>query len=333
MKELNLHKKFFGAQDEYFSKHPEYYTYASNFINESEGSLSYGKIECEVTGKNNFTMTLYKKTDNNIYFNLLELKIYNPSYLHYDDIFESIRIEIGGQIIDSIDDSTYINVYNQVFKTNREIRQEDDYMYIPLPFIPKEALLYTLEVHDIKILARLNLTYVRDLKGEYHTLQPELYANKYIIKESDSKVKNMIIYQSQFCGKEIFGPEMVHKMRLCFNHSVYLMYIAGNFDQSNVEKYVLKFNGEKVLEITPEELNKKNNELGYKFEYPTFLFSDIFEGYSDSTVNFSRIDKASVYIYHKSTSKHLEYIEYKVFALSLQALLIANEMAGMRFSK
>ena len=132
-------------------------------------------------------------------------------------------------------------MYNQVFKTNREIKQEGDYMFIPLPFIPEEALLYTLETHDI----RINCALKRDING-YLTLQPELYANKYTINKSNEteKIKNeMVIYQCLYTGAEVHGWSMgtSHKMRLNYNHPVYLMYIDGDFNQNNVEKYVFKF--------------------------------------------------------------------------------------------
>lgn len=306
-----LHEQFFGAQDSKFSKHPEYYT---NYIKD----YTYNKIEHTIENKGkSFSITLCKKCK--VYFNLLELKIYNPFKLNFDEIFEFISFDIGGQEFDRIYDELYINIYNQVFKT-KCIRYENDYMYIPLPFIPKEALLYNLENHDIIINCKLKI--VDDLK-------PELYANTYDIKDDCGKT-DMIIYQCQFNGSDSVGPAINHKLRLHFNHPVYLMYITGDFDYGNVEKYVLKFNGESVLEITPEQLDKKNNNLGYKFECPTFVFSDIFEGYSDTTINYSMIDNVSVFVYHKSMSKN---ITYKIFCLSLQAMTINHGMAGLRFSK
>lgn len=316
------HKKFFGAQDAEFSKHPEYYTYASDLIKNSNNTLKYSKIKCDVYEEKYWVIMTLKITEYNIYFNMLELKIYNPQKKNFDKIFDYINFEVSCQEFYRIYDSTYINMYNQVFKTNREIRYEDEYTFIPLPFIPKEALLYSLEYHSITIKCRKNYD---------HQFKPELYGNTYKIKESEKSEKSeMIIYQWQYTGDESVRPSLNHKIRLNFNHPVYLMYIAGDFDQNNVEKYVLKFNGEKVLEITHEALNKKNNELGYKFEYPTFVFSDIFEGYSNSTINFSGIDKASVSVYHKSVS---ECIIYKIFAMSLQSIIISDGMAGLRFSK
>lgn len=106
----------------------------------------------------------------------------------------------------------------------------------------------------------------------------------------------MVTYQCQYSGAETYGSGLHHKMRINYNHPVYLMYIAGDFNQNSVEKYVLEFDEKIVLEITPDELNKRNIEMGYKFDFPTFVFQIHLKGIQIQQLILQELTKC-IYLY------------------------------------
>lgn len=309
-----LHEIFYGSQDRIIDNYVfTDYLKDKDHVFEKLDTFDY------LSGNTRF---LTIKHLPNVVFNSLTVKIYNPDKKAFNQIFDSILLDIGGSWVDRIYNSEYIDVYNKLLKNESKIvNHVDDYTYFSLPFFHTKSFVYTFLHHEIKLRFQF--------KPSFHSSKLEIYANKYNDYDNliDKSIYNMI-YSSQFNGVKTFKSGNCDNIMLYFNHPVCFMFLKGDF--SKVVKYVLKFDENNILEYTPSELKNINKSLGYDFEYPVFIFSNKYFCKSDTTLNFSNMTHSSLDIHY---SENLQEHNIEVYSMFVQLMHYSKGMAGTMFGK
>lgn len=298
-----LHKKFFGYEDIGYLANPDYFNFLSNYLKDKKYTVVHEEIKCDVRFKNKSRLTI---NEPNICYNSLLLKIYNPLKKDFNTIFHDVSID--GDIFYSIYDSYCMKICNKVFNTD-DIEQIGDFLYIPL-CLSKEFLLYN---NNISI----NLFYNKNVGVDGSELNPVLYGNKYIIEDfNQSNIHNISYYQyNDTIEPSIYNN--IHTLILNTSHPTYLLYI-NNIDQTDVEKYSLESEHGNMLDITPNELIDINKKFDFDLNTVVFVFSTVFERYSDSTLNIGMFLRFTIKIHYKIKSNRQYY--------SLGGLFISSQI-------
>lgn len=300
-----LHKIFLGAQDVFVQS-----------LQNDNNKGDFGEIKCKSElGRIKDEIELIIDEQDNIYFNELELRIRYPPNSNYDKLFESIRLEIGGQWIHMVYNAKSIDIYNKFLKNNKKIRFDGEYMYIPLPFLNYNNFLYKLYYHKLKIICRFN--------ENVNKVNVTLYGNKYNFNTNENITQTL--YTCATSGIEKCNSEdNISKLQLAFNHPTSLLTVLdenGN-PLENVEKFVLKLN-QYSIEITPGNLIDINKRLGYSFDFPVFIF--------DPTINLTMVDSGLLEIHW--AEKCIPKKGLVLYNIHKNILVIGNGMGGLRFSK
>ncbi|MEK6882709.1 MAG: hypothetical protein AABY22_24010, partial [Nanoarchaeota archaeon] len=257
----------------------------------------------------------------------LELKIYNPDKIAFDDIFDKIYLSTGGNPISYIHDQDHIDLYEQVLKTERKIRTIDDFMYIPLHFFQAGSLLERPVYHDIKLECFL--------KKEIHNISNfALYANKYdyncILPQAS---RSIIIHQMACDIFEFNNTEVLEdKIRLNFRHQLFALSIVLQFSTDNIAHFSLRMGSIDIFKISPDELNDLNYRLGYtNLKYPVFILGDLRNDIYkqiDSLIDFNQVDLTLCITYKKRPKISRSY---KTIAINSNIFRIVSGMSWMPF--
>lgn len=356
-----LNKQFLGLQNIFLSSNPDIYSFKKNFLKNHDHTVLINEINFKLTGTEKcFSIEIDEPSE--VYFNLLELKIFNPDYTDFDDIFEQICFGIGKQRLTSLYNKSTIEIYNKIFKSGKGLRQIGQYMYIPLPFINSEALINSPQnipkdgAMDLRSWDKsVNIKFRIKNNNRLNTLvlseKMSLYGTKYILDDPLSVIdtnimKEMIYHQIQFTGKESYGyydskdrseNEKISKdceedfLHLNFNHLIHAFYIETNVSNDLISHFTLEVDGMVVLKYTPAELHQINTNLGYPdLKFPTFIFGNNTDSYSNTIPNFSRIEKACLRISFKIPLD--VHRTYEIFAINYNVLRTVSHHYGLGYS-
>lgn len=253
-------------------------------------------------------------------FNNLTLKFFNPDKKSPEYFIEDIKFTLGGSILYEIHDIyNYSNIFDQLFK--RYIKHENDYTYLPLHFINDNGLLFTPKYHEIVI----------NIKTKNLLINPCLQGKRYFTDIIENNQVQLAIYQNLKAKKlkqTINEKESILKLRSY--HTTNLIYLTSETNNyNNIKKIALKFDNKIVFEVTLDTLKHINKNLGYNFSCPVIIFSNIFDKYSDTTINLSRIDNIEIII----TQNYIEHCEnYDIYTVSNNIIMIQDGMCCLRMA-
>lgn len=254
-------------------------------------------------------------------FNNLTLKFFNPDKKSPDYFIEYIKFEICGQIMYEIDDIyNHSNVFNQLFK--RFTKHENDYTYLPLHFINDNALLYKSIWHESII----------HIKTRNNIIKPNINCKRYFSNLIQNSYSSMIVYQNHknMC-KQLLHNNLLPIIDIKLNciYPVYIMYLTTKTNNyKNIKTIELLINDEVIFNETLDTLNQVNNNLGYNFCCPVIIFSDIFDQYSYTTINFRQSYTANLRItLHKQSEE-----EYDINYIHSNILIAYNGMYTLKYS-
>lgn len=254
-------------------------------------------------------------------FNNLTLKFFNPYKKSPDYFIECINIQIGGLTMYFIQDIyNYSNIFNQLFK--RFTKYENDYTYLPLHFINDNGLLYTPMYHDIIIY----------IKTRKKMINPTIHCKRYFSNLIQNSCSSMIVYQNhKNMHKQLLHDNLLPIIDIKLNciYPVYIMYLTSKTNNyKNIKTIELLINNEVIFNETLDTLNQINKNLGYNFSCPVIIFSDIFNQYSYTTINFHGSYTANLRI---TLDKQNEQ-EYDIYYINSNILIGHNGMYVLKYN-
>jgi hypothetical protein len=301
---------------------PEIYNSHSRFLTGIH-QFSYQKLSVTTSTNNTIiSYTLLKTCD---FVNKIDLLLPNPNQLSINKIIKSITILVGNKIIDKIngDVETIIKTDSILFK--RKISHINDKTFIPLNLAPLYSfnmIQPSYKVEDVKI----NVEYCEN----YNHHDVELYGNKYVVDTNERKLyfnqpHSFHTIQHQYIIEKTHQYISNYSYTINFDYPLYAIYFWGIDKITNIR---LSLNGYDFYNGTVEALEHYKLSRGYDISPIMFLFSENdFDDSSKSTINFSRIDSAQLYI---STDQR-EDKDVHIVALSLQTFSHIDGFAGIKF--
>lgn len=318
-----FHLKHFGAQDQASKNLKERYLEKSeNYITE--------KLNC-IYDSNNYnrytnTIPFIVKEDAKWGFKNIVIKVRNPNKTNINEIFKDISFKVGGSYFDKIYNlDTYLNTFSQLFNIKDTI-YGDEYTFIHLPHLINQNLIYNFPWQHIEIICTPN----NNKQVNYNDI--EFFADKYIL--SNVKESEVLFYQCQYNGHLLYNnSRLIDIIPLNFDHPIYAIIIDTDSveDIEDIERIILQINSIDVIDISIKQLEDINKELGYKFKKPTILLSQTFCGYSETTINFSKVNSAKLLIKYTKI-KHTPNI-FDIYAINANINKITRDMIGVKFSK
>lgn len=277
---------------------------------------NHKKLETE---KRQFSgyLTLTLKFKPFLFFNLLELKFYNPEKKKFNEIFDWISFIIGYEMINEINNEEYINIINEIEKTGR-ITHNNNYTIIPLPFLVKKNYLVTKMYDEIKIEFKLH--------GLNEIQEPEIYASTYDIYRHT--------LNTLFIDFTEFNNRIIQQKCISLNNLDQLQFFnciwsfIGDF--TNIKSIVLSLAYKEII-YNIKSLKHLSKIKGYNFDYPTIIFNDIFIE-QKSFINFNKIYKKTIYFIDKNNNKIIPNENYKLIAININLLITMNNMIGIRYT-
>lgn len=283
--------------------------------------------------------------------NNLDLIINNPLKLPINQILECIECEIGGQRMDRIsvydindgdygddgddgDIETWIKTnYELFYKKRKTDFQEGNDIFIPIllaPFLDHILLpLNSLKYHSVKINIKLKNEFVKN----NHGCKIQIWGYKYYLAEkqrieTEQLEHNMITLQNQYTGLEEMKKGR-NVFRLNFNQPVCLIYFWG-FNKDKIRNIRLLLNEHDYFSGTVNILEHLKHKKGYTFDPVAIFFShDDFTNRTQGTINFSRINNATLII----ESDQEEPCNVKIVGINTNLLRIVSGMSGLAYSK
>jgi hypothetical protein len=315
-----------GAQDKYMSEAPELWDIGKIFLKNTH-QVVYEEIQTtRKTWNTHISFTINRQCE---LINKLDLVISNPENVSINKLIKKIEVEFGGQRMDCLnigDLHTQILTNCAIF--GRTMSHINGKTFIPLTMAPlhgNNLVMPSSKWHDLKILI--------DFVDERCSDTVQIYGNKYYLEMKDrqdlsNKDHALITTQNQHYGTDRI-KKGVNRFKLSYNHPVYMMYFWG-FDKSKVTKVVLQLNGVDFYNGPIEPLEHLKLSRGHNVE-PTFIYfsHDDIHKPTQSSVNFSRIDDATLWIYTEEEEERDIYI----VGLNMQPLRYANGLVGLAFSK
>jgi hypothetical protein len=315
-----LHVKYFGAQDK-IAKETASFEQKEKVLENENYIKEFRKLKTDLAinmsvAKPSRMLIIQEPT--NVYFNQFVLKITdypNIKEIKISDILEEIYLMIGSTRLDRI----YPFMLETWFQVEKDI-------YIPLPFLPKQAILYCFEYYriEIGIQHHKNETIKFALFADTYTLLSYPLINDLNPTDNHSSPKEMIndsikekkgeimLLQHQFNGYYTYEEYFVNSNTIkfspiWFNHPVHSMSIVG-LNKECIKKIELILDDIIVVSKTMREIEEINQsfDIAKPQHHPTLIFSP-FTFHSDTTINFSRVDKTELIVYLNSGVSELHY--------------------------
>lgn len=321
-------------KDIYKEKHKEIHeeysedTYTrtkSKFICNKKGK--YQKLQTEIKAdvrykyETNFiretiNVSELKINEHYVYYNLLELHVENPDKKSFNELFNNIVFEVGGQRIFKLSNEEQINIYAELFKINK-IKEQNGVLIIPLPFFVKNQYFINARYHETKII----LDYKEN--NLIYSLYGYTYDNIKIIKE------NLGIIQQPYNPLPFNENENGNSNDLNFRENIlqcnyndltlptYLLSCIVNL--SNIEYIVINLDDKHKIKYNLNKMNIINKGYGYTFNYPTIIFDENFFDKRESTLNFSRIHNLSILFFDNQDNELIR--EYNLISINYNILI------------
>ena len=238
----------------------------------------------------------------------VDLVLHDPDRLGVAGILRGVRVEIGGQRIDSwrcddtigrIDDSEAAAgvAFGTLVTTiaglhGREVTRSDDTLFVPLALAPFHAdtllPIGALAFHDVKVIVRFAASYRMQSLAT-------LYGDQYVLESAGRRrtVENLSLGVEQTHTSMGFrtaegGGEASHVLHL--DHPVTTLFFWG-FDRATVTRVKLTLDGIPFYEGPVAPLERLKAVRGFGHLEPTAIFFARvpMHSQSQSTVNFSRV--------------------------------------------
>lgn len=317
----------YGAADVYFKSD-------SNIFNGKKLLLQneiYKTIYCNLTYfikkiGTNITYSIVRDCD---LINMMDLIIENPEKKKISELVEKIEVEFGGQRIDCFsctDIETQIRTTGKIYK--REVFESDTKIIIPLSLAPLHNNNLTFPsslYHELRIWIKYRSEDIVD--------RAKLYAQKYYLdtpgrKFLSEKSLEYVTFQNQYTGAEVMKKGK-NIFKINYNHPIYLIYFWG-FDKSKVKNVKLCLNKNPYFDDSLDILEYNKKKRGLNIDPCVIFFSEDMPGeFTKSSVNFSRIDHATIEI---ETDQEEDCI-FEMVGISMQPIRYMSGMVGLAFSK
>lgn len=316
-----------GVQDKYMCDNPTLFDIREKFLT---GYHQYSYQQIDVIKNSKLNKSTYKLEKTCDLVNSIDLVLPNPYNLPLNKIIKSISTEVGGQRLDKIMDDidTIIDTDCVLFK--RKKTHINGKTFVPLnlaPLYDHNMIMPSYEYHEFLI----NVEY----DEKYDHSDVILCGKKYMLdtlerKRLHNEPHTFITTQHQSIGVEKITRYVGdYSFKVDFNHPMYLIYFWG-FDKTKIKNIRLTLNGQDFYNGSVEILEHHKLSRGYDVEPLMIFFSqEDFDKSTHCTVNFSRIDSASLYI---STDERDDKDVY-IMGLNLQPYKYTSGMCGLAFSK
>ena len=197
-------------------------------------------------------------TANRSYYNIKLYQYECLGEIYFKDYsnIKKIQLQIGGQLIDSIEDNNIIQPLQKLYNMEG------------IPFFILKQMIPYLAFHNISVIFEL----YKDDELSYN-----VYEHKYL---NNNEQETHFIFQNQFSNDINIGC----KIRLTFNHIVYILLVKTE-PYSKIKSLILN---DLTLQLN---LNESNN--GYDIYYLTFDLLDE-NSILKYGIKFSRIDKCII---------------------------------------
>ena len=317
---LNWHEHYFSAHDKYSENN---FRLLPAFTNTRHLELKNDHDVCPSGYGRKTRQSVPFGVENVDYITFLYLKIYNPQNKSLDKLIEQIEVEVGGSIVQCLDnlDFTYANL--QELKLVKETRRENDYTIVNVPYFNLLWAKYSNQNVYINVTWKSNMEVCdHSLYGDItvpHTNWFRWTIQRIGWKETSDKMSLGDEFEGtyfQSVGSKLYETNIFEQ--LPFNHPAYCLFVQINTDLvTNVklmfDDYVY-YDGPIKQELLSTD--------GFVFN-----FSRNFTSYSDQTIDFSMIKKAKLLV---ETSVNTMYnIQY----IHSQVIKYQTGMYGMRYSK
>ena len=326
-----------GLQDWYLfdAAHADTWDVRRKFLRDPYTTV-YNKLPMTVEKRGtSFVFTLLHNAADMI--NDLDLVLKINSTLKIGSIIRGIHVHIGEQRIDSwegTDIGTLIDTMCAIF--NRKVSRHGDKLFLPLALAPFHShnLLSLVGLKDQPI--RITVDFVGDSsssKSDSSIADAEIYGKMYFLSESPRKEAmsyDMGIAETQWGGDHPKGKYMSHtKHHLQFDHPISMLFFWG-IDKATIQSVCLALNGHVFYDgpIEPLERIKEERGLGHVEPIIMFFSQEGFQSPYQSTVNFSRIDSATMVIGTKNTRNNTT-IRY--YAVAMHPLWVADGVCNKYF--
>lgn len=317
----------YGAQDKWMGKDDKMFD-ARNLFLKNRHHVVYKRIECSEKwwneSRTKVRLCINRTCD---LINMLDLRVSNPDALNLNQIIKSIETEFGGQRMDKLggDIDTMLKTNCSIF--GRKITTTNGYTMIPLAMAPLHAnnlVFPSAKWHELCI----NIEFAKPMHDDL-----QLYGNKYFFDSEDrQKIFNnaheFVVMQTQYCGADKIKKGH-NTIKINFNHPLHLIYFWG-FDKSKVVNVRLTLENAPYYDGPLDPLEHVKNIRGYDVD-PCMIFftQDPIDVQPKSSVNFSRIDRATLEI---DTTDDTE-CDIHVVGISYQGLRYMDGMVGLVYSK
>lgn len=264
--------------------------------------------------------------------NNLVLLIDNPKCLSLNDLLSSVRLEIGGNVVDSFyGDGIHEAIETVAALWNKQIRQIGATTFVPLPLAmlhdPNLLPLVALQYHEVKIQIAL--------KEKNSTISScRLWANNYVLDDlprgrlaAKTADHQIVTSQVQIMGDKV-GPGTA-RVNFYLNHPVTQLAFWGP-QKDKLKRVCLKLNGKAIVDKTAEILEYEKQEL---LQVPckawVLFLSDknYYERYHCG-VNMSRIDHVELIL----ETEQEETTDLHVVAVNLNIGRVSSGMFGLAYA-
>jgi len=335
-----------GAQDVYLTGNPQITFFKVVYRRHTNFSKECIKQEWSGSGASK-TCTLARNGDliQEIYLHGAANNLVAPT---------SVEVEIGGQKIDK-HYSQWLTIYDELFETNRDLKNAISGTYMPLRFWfnrnPGLALpLIALQYHEVKVVAEFAST--ADGAKCDNLLVNYLYLDTDERRRFAQVSHEYLIEQVQHTGVETIGTgaDVSKSLTLTFNHPVKALFWTGLEAATTGYKAKIQLNGhDRASEqsamyftgVQPYECGLRHavnsagatnlaTSVGQAGMY-SFCLKPA-EHQPSGTCNFSRIDNARLVLSNVTHGVGTTTQSLYVFALNYNVLRIMSGMGGLAYS-
>jgi hypothetical protein len=259
-------------------------------------------------------------------------------------ILRRVEVRIGDQRIDGWEGSdlgTLIGAMCAVF--GRRVSRHGDRLFVPLALAPFHShnllSMVGLKRHAVVIAVEFGDDAAAADADAATSAAPEIWGKTYFLSKARREAAlsyQMGIAETQWGGDHVRGAYLSHTAHhLRFDHPISMLLFWG-VDKTTVREVALQLNGHDFYRgpLAPLERIKEERGLGHVEPVIFFFSQEPPSSAYQSTVNFSRIDSAVLYILTSDdgpwpAGRHDRVVH--VHALSVHPMWVADGGAGKYF--
>lgn len=335
-----------GAQDAWVEKnggeHSEekiaLYDAHTRLLKNKKYQVGYGKIattnvlSTASNGSGKLTMTFNRGQCDLV--NEVDIVVSGKYLEMLDYMFSRIEVEYGGMRFDflGIEGCISMQIRTNAEIWKRPVKKIGTKLIIPLtcaPFHPNNLTFPSSTCHDLKV----SITFAKGFQPE--DVKIDLYGNMYFLHSEEDRtalIENsheLIVTQNQYGNVDTMTTDGENTIKLLFNHPVQVMYLWG-LNVNRIRNVRLMLENAPFYDGPIEPLLYKQQQRGITCPYVlAFFFSnDPVGAPTNSSINFSRIDKAELILDTAEVGTKVYIV-----GLNMQPYRYIKGMVGLVFSK